>query len=48
MTNILDLPAEMVGAVYRHRLQIEVFFRFLKQEVNLTTLCATMSTLSKC
>lgn len=35
LTNILDLPADQVAAVYRHRWQIEVFFRFLKQEMNL-------------
>lgn len=36
LTNILDMPADQVAAVYQHRWQIEVFFRFLKQEMNLT------------
>lgn len=36
LTNILDLPAESVAETYRQRWQIEVFFRFLKQEMNLT------------
>ena len=35
LTNILDLPAQMIAEVYRHRWEIEVFFRFLKQEMNL-------------
>ena len=35
LTNILDLPAQMIAQIYRHRWEIEVFFRFLKQEMNL-------------
>jgi hypothetical protein len=30
LTNRLDLPAEMIGLLYRHRWQIELFFRWLK------------------
>jgi hypothetical protein len=34
ITNILNLRAETVAAMYRRRWDIEVFFRFLKQELN--------------
>jgi hypothetical protein len=30
LTNRLDLPAEWIGMLYRHRWQIELFFRWLK------------------
>lgn len=30
LTNLLDLPAHLVGALYRYRWQIELFFRWLK------------------
>jgi len=30
-TNLLDVPAEVVGLIFRHRWAIEVFFRFFKQ-----------------
>ena len=30
-TNLLDLPAELVAVVYRHRWAVELFFRFFKQ-----------------
>ena len=36
LINILDLPAETVAEIYRRRWEIEVFFRFLKQEMNFT------------
>lgn len=36
LTNILDLSADQIAAIYRHRWQIEVFFRFMKQEMNLS------------
>jgi IS4 transposase len=36
VTNILDLPASVIAQIYRMRWQIEVFFRFIKQEMNLT------------
>lgn len=38
LTNILDLGAAQVAEVYRRRWDIEVFFRFLKQEVGLKNL----------
>ena len=34
LTNRVDLDAELIGAVYRHRWQIELFFRWLKCLVN--------------
>lgn len=30
LTNCLDLPAEMIARLYRHRWQVELFFRWLK------------------
>ena len=36
ITNILHLPAQTIATMYRRRWDIEVFFRFLKQEVNFT------------
>ena len=36
LTNILDLSASIIADIYKMRWQIEVFFRFLKQEMNLT------------
>lgn len=36
LTNVLSLDAQAVAEVYRRRWDIEVFFRFLKQEMNLT------------
>ena len=29
-TNLLDVPAEMIGLIYRYRWTIEIFFRFFK------------------
>jgi hypothetical protein len=29
-TNLLDVPAEIIGLIYRHRWLIEIFFRFFK------------------
>jgi hypothetical protein len=29
-TNLLDVPAEVLALVYRHRWSIEIFFRFFK------------------
>ena len=34
LTNRTDLPAHLVGEVYRHRWQIELFFRWLKVHAN--------------
>jgi len=36
LTNIVDISAYLVAYIYRQRWQIEVFFRFMKQEMNLT------------
>ena len=36
LTNVLDESAYLVAYIYRQRWQIEVFFKFLKQEMNLT------------
>lgn len=41
LTNILDLTAFEIADIYLRRWDIEVFFRFLKQEVGLTNLLAT-------
>ena len=30
MTNLLDVPAEIIALLYQHRWQIEVFFRTFK------------------
>ena len=30
LTTLLDVPAEVIGQIYRHRWQIELFFRWLK------------------
>jgi len=30
-TNLLDVPAEVIALIYRHRWPIEIFFRFFKQ-----------------
>ena len=30
-TNLLDVPAEIIGLIYRYRWTIELFFRFFKQ-----------------
>jgi len=29
-TNLLDVPAEIIGDIYRHRWTVEIFFRFFK------------------
>lgn len=34
ITNLLDLPAATIGVVYRHRWQVELFFRWLKSVWN--------------
>ena len=36
LTNVVDISAYLVAYIYRQRWQIEVFFRFMKQEMNLT------------
>lgn len=35
ITNIWDLDARQIAEIYRYRWDIEVFFRFLKQELNI-------------
>lgn len=35
LTNLFDLPCEQILEIYKRRWDIEVFFRFLKQELNL-------------
>ncbi len=41
LTNQFDLPAETILMIYRQRWDIEVFFRFLKQELNFKHLIST-------
>lgn len=41
LTNILDLSAGQIADIYQRRWDIEVFFRFLKQEVGLRHLLST-------
>jgi len=41
LTNILDLGAFEIADIYQRRWDIEVFFRFLKQEVGLKSLLST-------
>ena len=38
LTNIKDIPARHITDIYRRRWEIEVFFRFLKQELNFSKL----------
>jgi hypothetical protein len=38
VTNLLDTSAYEVTAMYKHRWEIEVFFRFIKQNLNVTHL----------
>ncbi|MDJ1495873.1 transposase, partial [Cytophagaceae bacterium DM2B3-1] len=38
ITNVLDLTAKQVADSYRRRWDIEVFFRFIKQELNVNHL----------
>lgn len=41
LTNLLDLKAEEILAYYKKRWDIEVFFRFLKQELNFSHITST-------
>ena len=34
LTNRFDLPAETIGVIYRHRWQVELFFRWLECMAN--------------
>ena len=38
LTNITDMAASKITEIYRRRWDIEVFFRFIKQELNFSTL----------
>jgi hypothetical protein len=40
-TNLLDVPAEVVADLYRHRWTIEIFFRFLKHVLGCRHLLST-------
>ena len=40
-TNLLDVPAEVIADVYRHRWTIELFFRFLKHVLGCRHLLST-------
>ena len=44
LSNIFDLPPEVIILFYRKRWDIEVFFRFLKQELNLSHFFSTKDT----
>lgn len=41
LTNIIDMEAEKIVEYYKKRWDIEVFFRFLKQELNLRHITST-------
>ena len=41
LTNITDLDAEQITEFYRKRWDIEVFFRFIKQELNFSHFMST-------
>ena len=38
LTNVWDLPAEKISEIYRYRWQIELFFKWIKQHLNLVKL----------
>jgi hypothetical protein len=40
-TNLLDVPAEMIADIYRHRWSIELFFRFFKHVLGCRHLLST-------
>jgi IS4 transposase len=40
-TNLLDVPAEIIADIYRHRWTIELFFRFLKHVLGCRHLLST-------
>jgi hypothetical protein len=41
ITNQFQLPAEAIGMLYRHRWQIEVFFKWIKQHLRIKTFYGT-------
>src|SRR5258708_16411701 len=40
-TNLWDLPAETIAELYRHRWQIELFFRWIKENLRLRSFYGT-------
>ena len=40
-TNLLDVPAEVIADIYRHRWTIELFFRFFKHVLGCRHLLST-------
>jgi hypothetical protein len=47
LTDLLDLPAHVIAELYRHRWQIELFFRWLKVHANFRHLTVTAKTASR-
>jgi hypothetical protein len=43
LTNLFDLPAEIIGLIYRYRWQVELFFRWLKCYANFNHLISHCS-----
>jgi hypothetical protein len=43
LTNHFALPAETLGQLYRHRWQIEIFFKWIKQHLRIKTFFGTSS-----
>lgn len=41
LTNNTDMPAETVAALYKHRWKIELFFRWIKQHLRITSFYGT-------
>ncbi|OIQ67235.1 transposase DDE domain protein [mine drainage metagenome] len=41
LTNLMDLPAEMIAAIYKERWQIELFFKAIKQNLRIKTFVGT-------
>lgn len=41
LTNLVDVPAEVIAAIYRLRWRIEVFFRFFKHLLGVKSLLST-------
>ena len=41
LTNQFDLPATTIGALYRQRWQVEIFFKWIKQHLRIKTFFGT-------
>jgi len=41
LTNLLELPAEVIAAIYKERWQIELFFKAIKQNLRIKTFVGT-------